>query len=352
MPSNLSDSATEQRSAVPATSTPPAPAGKADLLPGLALCAVGALLAMGIGRLLPTVSPLLIAIVGGAVMANLVKLPARLRPGLTFSSKRLLRVGIALLGLQLMFSDILGLGWGVIAVVVAIVVLGIAGTMYAGKLLGLSWTQRVLIACGFSICGAAAVAAADGVVNAKEEELLTAVALVVIFGTLMIPTVPLLASLFGLSNLDAGMWAGGSIHEVAQVVAAGTAIGGGALAVATVVKLARVLMLAPVMAYLSLHTRRTSGASSADVKRPPLVPLFTVAFLGCVALRSTGLLPDAFLDVAKLVQTALLTAAMFALGSSVHVSVIRGVGPRPFVLAALSTVWVATIALVGVLIVG
>ena len=119
MPSNLSDSETEQRPAVPATSAPPAPAGKADLLPGLALCVVGALLAMGIGRLLPTVSPLLIAIVGGAVMANLVKLPARLRPGLTFSSKRLLRVGIALLGLQLMFSDILGLGWGVIAVVVA-----------------------------------------------------------------------------------------------------------------------------------------------------------------------------------------------------------------------------------------
>src|SRR3546814_14491317 len=115
-----------------------------------------------------------------------------------------------------MFSDIVGLGWGVIAVVVAIVFLGIAGTMYAGKFLGLSWSQRILIACGFSICGAAAVAAADGVVNAREDELLTAVALVVIFGTLMIPTVPLFANAFGMHEVGAGMRAGRSIHEVAQ----------------------------------------------------------------------------------------------------------------------------------------
>lgn len=351
MDNKVDRSAVGQGPAVSDVSAPRHATGKADLLPGLALCTAGALLAMGAGRLLPTVSPLLIAIVAGAVLANLVALPVSLRPGLAFSSKRLLRVGIALLGLQLMFSDILGLGWGMIAVVVAIVFLGMAGTMYAGKLLGLSWTQRVLIACGFSICGAAAVAAADGVVNAKEEELLTAVALVVIFGTLMIPTIPLLAGALGLSDVDAGMWAGGSIHEVAQVVAAGSAIGGGALAVATVVKLARVLMLAPVMAYLSMHSRRSSEGSSADATRPPLVPLFTLAFVACVGLRSTGVLPDAVLAQAKLVQTALLTAAMFALGASVHVSVIRSVGSRPFVLAAVSTVWVASIALVGVSIV-
>ncbi|MBP1162410.1 YeiH family protein [Rhodococcus sp. PvR099] len=336
-----------------AADTPPAQPGneRTDVLPGIALSVVGTLVAMGVGRLVPTVSPMLIAIVAGALVANLFTIAPRFRPGLAFSSKRLLRVGIALLGLQLMFSDILGLGWGVIAVVVAIVCLGMAGTMYAGKLLGLSWTQRVLIACGFSICGAAAVAAADGVIDAREEELLTAVALVVIFGTLMIPAIPLLSSAMGLSEEAAGMWAGGAIHEVAQVVAAGGAIGGAALAVATVVKLARVLMLAPVMAYLSVRSRRRPAGGAGAAKRPPLVPLFVLAFIACVGLRSTGLLPGSVLAVAGLAQTALLTAAMFALGAGVRLAVIRDVGPRPFVLASLSTVWVASIALVGVLLV-
>lgn len=322
----------------------------APLAPGVAVAAVATALAMGVGRLLPTVSPLLIAIVLGAVAANTVHLPTTLRPGLTFSSKKLLRVGIALLGLQLMLSDIVRLGWGMIGVVVAIVVLGITGTMTVGRWLGLSWTQRLLIACGFSICGAAATAAVDGVVDAEEEEVLTAVALVVIFGTLMIPVVPLLARALGLDEHEAGMWAGGSIHEVAQVIAAGGAIGGGALAVAAVVKLARVVMLAPVMAVIGLQQRRrTDGA--AEGTRPPLVPLFVVAFLACAAARSTGLVPDAVLTAAKTAQTALLTAAMFALGTGVHVATIRKVGPRSLALAALSTVWVAAIALTGVLLV-
>jgi uncharacterized integral membrane protein (TIGR00698 family) len=223
--------------------------------------------------------------------------------------------------------------------------------MYAGKLLGLSWTQRVLIACGFSICGAAAVAAADGVVDAKEEELLTSVALVVIFGTLMIPAIPLLSNALGLTERQSGMWAGGSIHEVAQVVAAGGIIGGGALAVATVVKLARVLMLAPVMAYLGARERRITKGEKSNSSQPPLVPFFVVAFLGCVALRSSGVLPDVVIAQAKVLQTALLTAAMFALGLGVRVALLRSVGPRPFVLAALSTVWVAVVALLGVWIV-
>ncbi len=323
----------------------------APLLPGLGLCAIVTLLAMGVNRVFPTASPLLIAILVGAVLANIAPIPAQILPGLTFSSKKLLRVGIALLGLQLVFSDILGLGWGVMALVVAVVGLGIAGTMFVGRLLGLSWTQRVLIACGFSICGASAIAAVDGVVDAKEEEVLTGIALVVVFGTAMIFAVPMLAGMIGLDAAEAGIWAGGSIHEVAQVIAAGGAIGGSALAVAAVVKLARVLMLAPVMAVLSVRARRMS-ADSADAKHPPLVPLFVLAFVGCAALRSTGVLPEALLGYAKLVQTGLLTAAMFALGTAVQVSTLRKVGGRPLVLAAISTVWVATIALVGVLLVG
>ncbi|WP_081769739.1 YeiH family protein [Nocardia nova] len=319
------------------------------MVPGLALTAVATALAVGIGRFLPTVSPLLIAIVLGAVLANIVPLPQRVQPGLQFSAKRLLRIGVALLGLQLTFSDILGLGPATIGVVVAIVVLGIGATMLMGRLLGIGWKQRLLIACGFSICGAAAAAAVDGVVDAEEEELLTAVALVVVFGTVMIGVIPLLSHVFGLDARTGGIWAGGAVHEVAQVVAAGGAIGGGALTVAVVVKLARVVLLAPVLAVIGWQARRRE-TPAAGTRRPPLIPLFVLAFLAFAALRTTGLLPAAALDIAKTAQTALLTAAMFALGAGVRVATLRRVGPRPLVLALLSTVWVAAVALAGALI--
>jgi uncharacterized integral membrane protein (TIGR00698 family) len=326
-------------------------AGVAPLAPGLALAAVATAAVLVVGRFLPAVSPLLIAIVLGAILSNVAALPARLGPGLTFAAKKLLRIGVALLGLQLVFGDILSLGIGMIAVVIAIVGLGIAGTMLVGRLLGLDWKQRFLIACGFSICGAAAVAAVDGVVDAEEEEVLTAVALVVVFGTAMIPVIPLLSHATGLSVEDAGLWAGGSIHEVAQVVAAGGAIGGGALAVAVVVKLARVVMLAPVIAVVSARQRRLPQRSP-DARRPPLVPLFVLAFLACAALRTADVVPETALAGAKLAQTALLTAAMFALGAGVNIAALRKVGIRPFLLALISTAWVAVIALTGVLLLG
>lgn len=351
-----------RKAASASASAAPASAFSATLLPGLGLVLVATAAAMGFNKLVPAVSPLLIAILAGAVLANTVSLPATLTPGLTFSAKRLLRVGVALLGLQLVLSDVFGLGWGVIGVVVAVVVLGIMGAMWLGARLGLSWNQRVLIACGFSICGAAAVAAADGVIDAEEEETVTAVALVVVFGTMMILAVPLLAAAFGLGDEEAGMWAGASIHEVAQVVAAGGAIGGGALAVAVVVKLARVLMLAPVLTVLGLLMRRRTaaelaanggvGGELAQSKRPPLVPFFVASFIVLVLVRSSGIVPEAVLDVAKFCGTALLTAAMFALGAGVRIATMKKVGPKPFVLAAGATVWVAAIALGGVLLVG
>lgn len=324
-----------------------------SLWPGLLLGAAGAAIAMAASRFLPAVSPLLVAIVIGSVVANLGWVPTRCAPGIRFVARPVLRVGIALLGFQLLLSDIMGLGWKVIALVVVIVAAGIVGTLWAGSLMGVPSTQRMLIAGGFSICGAAAVAAAEEASGAEEEDVLTAISLVVLFGTLMIGAVPLLSAVFGLSDVAAGMWAGGSVHEVAQVIAAGGIIGGTALAVATVVKLARVLLLAPVIAILGLVRRRELKGSDGDAggKRPPIVPLFIVAFLACVALRSTGFVPDAALSAAGVLQTALLSAAMFALGLGVKLASLRTVGPRPFALAAVSTVWVASVALVGVLLI-
>lgn len=147
------------------------------------------------------------------------------------------------------------LGFGVVLVVVAAVATFFA-TPWAGRLMGIGLAQRLLIAAGFSVCGAAAVAGAEGVTKAKEEETATAIAMVVLFGTLMIPLVPFLGGLLGTPDEVLGMWIGASTHEVAQVVAAGGTIGGGALAVAVTVKLARVITLAPIIAGISVYMRR------------------------------------------------------------------------------------------------
>ena len=139
--------------------------------------------------------------------------------------------------------------------------------MFAGHLLGIGWTQRFLIACGFSICGAPRWSPWTAC-HADEEEVLTAVALVVIFGTAMIPLIPLLSNMIGLTDVESGLWAGGSIHEVAQVVATGGAIGGGALAVAVVVKLARVIMLAPVIAVVSARPEGSTAMPTMPGAHP------------------------------------------------------------------------------------
>lgn len=333
----------------PSTALQGSSAGK-KYIPGLLLCAAAVAIAMTVNAALPAASPLIIAIVLGIAVTNTVRLPQSTAPGITLAAKKLLRLGIVFLGLQLVLSDIAALGVPMLLVIVCIVAGGIFGTLLLGRLLKMRPTQVLLIACGFSICGAAAVAGVEGVTDSEEEDVVTAVALVVIFGTLMIFGLPLAASLLGLSPEVSGMWAGGSIHEIAQVVAAGGVIGGGALTIAVVVKLARVLMLAPVAAVLSVRQRR-SGRVEAGQKRPPIVPLFILGFLAMVLLRSFADLPGAVIAAGSFAQTALLSAAMFGLGCGVKIRSLMQVGARPFILAAASTVLVAGIALAGILLV-
>lgn len=330
-----------------ATTLTPAAAGSAVRrnTPGLAVSLLGAGLAVGLNLLVPALSPMLVAILLGAVLANVLPggVPDVLAPGLAVSARRLLRLGVVLLGLQLVLGDIVALGWTVVIGVVAIVGGTIAATIAIGRLLKVDRTQTLLIAAGFSICGAAAVAGMEGVLTKrKDEEAATAVALVVIFGTVMIAVMPTLSAVLGLDPRTAGVWTGGATHEVAQVVAAAGIIGPAALKVAVLVKLARVLMLAPVLGVVSWRQR--SEAVGAGRTRPPLVPLFVAAFLVMVLVRSLGIVPDGVLAVARIAQSWLLAAAMFALGTSVHRSVLRRTGGRPVVLAAAATVVVTVIA--------
>lgn len=187
----------------------------ADAAPGVLLCTAGTAVAMGLNRLWPLAPTMLVAIVLGAVLTNTVTLPAQYADGVAVAAKHFLRLGVVLLGIQIAVPEILGLGYGAIVTVVAVIFCGVGGTIVMGWLLRIDQHLTLLIAAGFSVCGAAAVGGVQPVVRAAREKDAAALALVVVFGSAAMVVVPGLAGLIGFDERRAGAWAGASIHEVA-----------------------------------------------------------------------------------------------------------------------------------------
>lgn len=325
------------------------------ILPGLAVAFAAAGVSWVIAQLLapvvPGLSALLVAIILGVVWRNLFPVSSALIPGLAVAAKPVLRLGIVLLGFQLSLTEIAALGVPVIVVIVAAVVLTFGFTAALGNMLKVPPKLSLLVASGFSICGAAAVAGADSVLKPKREHSATALGLVVLNGTVMIAVMPLLFLVFSPDVVTAGVWTGAAVHEVAQVVAVGQNLGQDGLNVAVTVKLGRVLLLALVMAALAIYMRRaTMTAESGGAKRPPIIPLFVVGFAAAMLLGTTGVIPEAGLDVLAVVQTIFLTTAMFSLGMGVHLKSLLAVGGRPVVLAAASTTFITVLGGFGALV--
>ncbi|MCH1883920.1 putative sulfate exporter family transporter [Agrococcus sp. ARC_14] len=333
---------------VPEGRTPRAPGRTARVAPGLLVAGAAALIAWGLHAALPAVPLLTAAVVLGIVVAQLpVAQPAlsgRLKPGLGLAAKRCMRIGIVLLGLQLSLLDIAALGWVAIAAVVGVLLVTFVATLALGRLLRLPGHQPLLIAAGFSICGASAIGAMSHATGSDDEEAATPVALVTLCGTLAIVVLPLLWHPLGLSALEFGHWVGASVHDVGQVVATAQIAGPAALAVAVVVKLTRVVMLAPMVAVTTLVMRRRGDASATGASRPPIVPLFVAGFIAAMLLRSFTPVPEAVLEIAAAVQTALLAMALFGLGAAVRIRSLVRTGWRALLVALLSWVLVAGLA--------
>jgi uncharacterized integral membrane protein (TIGR00698 family) len=360
----------------PATTQPPAAsprlAALRRLAPGLSVTAVAVAVSWAVNTAAPTISPLTCSVILGALAANLRLLPRRVRAGLGFAGKRLMRLGIVLLGLKLALSDVSALGWKTLVVTVAVVLLTFLGTQWLGRRLGLRGDQPLLIATGFSICGASAVAAMNSVTDSDEDDVLTSVALVTLCGTLAIIVLPLLHHPLGLGDIQFGRWVGASVHDVGQVVATAQTAGPAALDQAVIVKLMRIAMLAPLVTSVALARRRragreaaraeaatvaegTSGASSASAsavasaaKRPPLVPLFVLGFLAMVAVRSIGILDTQQVNISQDLSNLLLSAGLFALGTGVDVPRLARTGGRALILGLISWLLIASAAYLGV----
>ena len=326
---------------------PRAAVDRRPLLPGLGTAAAGTAVALAVHAVAPTVSALTVAVLLGIAVGT--TLPASTRSGLAWAARKLLRLGVVLLGLQLGVQAVVGLGAGTVVAVVLTVVLAFAGTLALGRLLGVGPGLSLMVATGSSICGAAAIAAMGSVSRSEKEDVATGVTLVTLYGTLAILLVPVIGRGAGMTDRQLGEWAGLSVHEVAQVIAAASPAGAAAVGVAVVVKLARVLLLAPMVAGVGIWQRR-SGAEAGD--RPPLVPVFVLGFLAMVALRSTGVVPAGVLQAASTATSVLFAAALFALGTSVRLADLVRTGRRGLVLGALASVLVAGLALVTLATVG
>jgi uncharacterized integral membrane protein (TIGR00698 family) len=309
------------------------------LVPGLALVAVIVIVADRIGNQVSGTSALIWALAIGAVIANTGLLRPSLGPGIRYASRNVLRFGVALLGIRLSLGTIGDLGLRTIVVVLGSIAVAFGATLLIGRVLGVSGPLALLIATGTGICGASAIVAMESVSEANREEAAFALATITALGTVAMVSLPLLRSPLGLGMTDYGLWAGASVQEVAQVVGATAGVSTIALKIGTLVKLARVALLAPLVFGFAVSRGRSRPAGT------PLVPVFVLGFLVLAGVRTTGILPARVVaDLARL-DVLLLAAGMAGLGLGLELARLRGLGVRPLVLGLISWIVIALVSL-------
>lgn len=318
------------------------------LIPGLAVS--GGLVALAFGlRSLPGIalfSPMILAILIGMAFHNLVGTPKRAVPGVKFAMRHILRFAVALLGLQLTTQQLAEVGVTGVTIIAATLACTFLLTKWLGARLGVEARLTELIAAGTSICGASAVVAVNTVTDAHDEDVAYAVACVTLFGTVAMFVYPLLPGLLHLAPHGFGLWAGASIHEVAQVVAAAFQDGKEAGEFGTIAKLARVGMLAPVVMILAVLAPPAAHSPHAAPRKKVVVPGFVIGFVGLVLFNSAVKIPEALHHGTALLTTILLSVALAALGLETDIRKISGKGLKPMVLAAAASLFIACFSLI------
>ncbi|HTI85761.1 MAG TPA: putative sulfate exporter family transporter [Alphaproteobacteria bacterium] len=314
--------------------------------PGLALAAIIALAAQAVCAWsgLTFVSPLIVAITLGAVVRATVGAPEVARSGIRVALRPVLRIGIVLLGFQLTATQVTALGFSGLGIIAVSLVATFVFTVTLARVLGVDSKLAQLIAAGTSICGASAIIATNTVTRASDEDVAYAVACVTLFGTISMVLYPLLLPVLGLGVDAYGVWAGTSIHEVAQVVAAAFQGGTEAGHAGTIAKLTRVMMLAPVV--VALGSIVASRAKSGGPARAAVtVPLFIVGFVATTALNSViTIAPSVSHDIAR-VTAFLLATALAAMGLELDARKLWAKGVRPLALGAAASIFIALFAL-------
>jgi len=302
------------------------------------------------------ISPLIVGMLLGIIYGNTLRkhMPEYYVVGILFSSKTLLRFAIILYGFRLTFQDLLMVGIDGFAISTFMLASTFIGGTWLGiKVFKLPRRLTLLTVAGSSVCGAAAVLATEPVVKGKGYESSIAVGTVVIFGTIAMFIYPALYNngFLNLSPEEYGAFVGGTLHEVAHVVAAGQAVSPEAANIAVIVKMMRVILIAPLLICLGFWLRAFPDFTDCDDDPEDenacrggkytfkTFPWFALLFVVCVGFNSLNLLPQKIVNAINTFDIFLLTMAMCALGIETSISRIRSVGPRPFILAAVLALW-------------
>jgi uncharacterized integral membrane protein (TIGR00698 family) len=310
------------------------------LVPGVGCAATIAASATLLGGLAPAAGAPVIAVVSGIAIAVVAKPSAHLRPGIAFTSKKVLQASVVLMGLGLSLGQVVSAGAQSMPVLLGTLAAALVMAWLAGRMLRLRGDIRTLIGVGTAICGASAVAATDAVIGADEADVSYAIATIFTFNLVAVLLYPALGHVLGLSQHSFGLWAGTAINDLSSVVAAGTTYGHAAASYGVIVKLTRTLAIIPICLGLAAVRRRHGpdatgrhGARRVSVRR--IVPAFIVAFVAAVAVNTIGLVPVAWHRGLSDLSTWMITAALAAIGLSTDVRQIRRAGFRPLALGAV-----------------
>ncbi len=277
------------------------------------------------------------------------------KPGIDLTARSVLRLGVALLGARISVELMIGLGPRLIAVVVLGVVSTILFGLLGARVLGRGWRFGLLTGGSVAICGASAAMAISAILpknEYSERNLIFTVLSVTVLSTLAMIAYPVLTDIYDFSDEISGVFIGGTIHDVAQVVGAGFSVSNETGEVATLVKLIRVAMLVPVVLLISLVIRRRADGGLPEGKRPPLLPLFVLGFLFLAALNSLGLIPGAAIAAMSGLSRWALLIAIAAVGMKTSLAGMLTVSRQAIVLIVAETVFIAAFVLLGVTFLG
>ncbi len=319
------------------------------LFPGVMVATLVAVAAKFLSEHYATPAMLLALLLGIAV--HFLAEDGKTAPGIAFSAKGLLRAGVALLGARISLDLLMALGGPLITLVVAGVVLTIGFGLLIGRFFNASWKFSLLTAGAVAICGASAAMAIGAILprdERSEERLIFTVVGVTVLSTLAMILYPILVATLDLDTAQSGVFLGGTIHDVAQVVGAGFSVSQETGETATLVKLIRVAMLAPVVLVASLLIRSLTEGTPGE-GRPPLLPGFVIGFLALAALNSMHLIPHVVAEWLGEASRWLLLAAIAAVGMKTNLKQVLAVGPAAIALIVVETLFIGGFILGGIL---
>ena len=285
---------------------------------------------------------LVIAIVLGIVWRATVGVPEANMVGINFSSKRVLRLGIILLGMRLNLMDMIHAGPKVFLIAVTVIIFTLIVVYGLTRLFKIEKRLGILTACGTAICGAAAVVAIAPQIKAKEDETAIAAAIVAILGTVFTLCYTFLYPVLGLSSLGYGIFSGATLHEIAHVIAAAAPGGNDAVDMAVIVKLTRVAMLVPIAIVIGIWNNRSERSEQGDYARTSWksipVPWFILGFLLVSGVNSLGIVPPLITNGIVIIAYMFIAMAMAGLGLNVDLVTFKRLGLKPFVAGLIGSV--------------